>query len=208
MPDPSPLPSEPLPFHELLGLEIVSTTPGNTELRLTVDERHLRDNAIVHGGASARCSTPASGWRPAVSPPRRTGWSRHSSTSTSCDRRWWGCRRPRRGPACGQVERRGPGGCAQRPRQARRDRHRDAADSRLAAWTSTMTRTLTGQRLDRRAVLSRSGRWLAAATLSGVSVSACFAESVAYSFRVSTSGDVSTAPYCRPCVCLPGPYGR
>ena len=45
-----PLPSEPLPFHELLGLEIVSTTSGNTELRLTVDERHLRDNAIVHGG--------------------------------------------------------------------------------------------------------------------------------------------------------------
>jgi uncharacterized protein (TIGR00369 family) len=42
-----------LPFHELLGLEVVTRSGGVVELRLAVEERHLRDNGIVHGGVFA-----------------------------------------------------------------------------------------------------------------------------------------------------------
>ena len=42
-----------LPFHDLIGLEVVQQTSGRTVLRLEVDERHLRDNGIVHGGVFA-----------------------------------------------------------------------------------------------------------------------------------------------------------
>jgi acyl-CoA thioesterase len=60
----------PLPFHDLIGLEIVVASAGGSELRLVVDERHLRDAGIVHGGLfatlldagvglAARSSSPA-----------------------------------------------------------------------------------------------------------------------------------------------------
>lgn len=42
-----------LPYHDLLGLEVVTRSGGQAELRLKVDERHLRDNGIVHGGVFA-----------------------------------------------------------------------------------------------------------------------------------------------------------
>lgn len=42
-----------LPYHDLLGLAVVSAAAGRSELRLTVDERHLRDSGIVHGGLFA-----------------------------------------------------------------------------------------------------------------------------------------------------------
>lgn len=42
-----------MPFHEHLGLEIVADDDGRTQLRLVVDERHLRDGGIVHGGLFA-----------------------------------------------------------------------------------------------------------------------------------------------------------
>ena len=44
---------EPFPLHDLLGLEVIGRESGRSELRLTVDERHLRDSGIVHGGVFA-----------------------------------------------------------------------------------------------------------------------------------------------------------
>jgi acyl-CoA thioesterase len=59
-----------LPFHELIDLQVVSAASGESELRLRVDDRHLRDSGIVHGGLfatlldagiglAARSSSPA-----------------------------------------------------------------------------------------------------------------------------------------------------
>ncbi|MFV0445962.1 MAG: PaaI family thioesterase, partial [Planctomycetaceae bacterium] len=42
-----------LPYHELIGLQARNLADGRSELHLVVDERHLRDNGIVHGGLFA-----------------------------------------------------------------------------------------------------------------------------------------------------------
>ncbi len=58
------------PYHELIGLEVATVANGQSVLRLVVDERHLRDSGIVHGGLfatlldagvglAARTSSPA-----------------------------------------------------------------------------------------------------------------------------------------------------
>lgn len=41
------------PFHELLGLEILQQTDGESELRLVIADKHLRDSGILHGGVLA-----------------------------------------------------------------------------------------------------------------------------------------------------------
>ncbi|MCA9053442.1 MAG: PaaI family thioesterase [Planctomycetaceae bacterium] len=44
---------EPFPFHDLLGLQVLLREQGRSELRLHIDDRHLRDSGIVHGGVFA-----------------------------------------------------------------------------------------------------------------------------------------------------------
>jgi acyl-CoA thioesterase len=42
-----------VPFHQLLGIEIVSLDDGLARLRLRIEEKHLRVGGIVHGGVIA-----------------------------------------------------------------------------------------------------------------------------------------------------------
>lgn len=42
-----------VPFHKLLGIEIVSMEVGVARLRLQVQDKHLRMGGIVHGGLIA-----------------------------------------------------------------------------------------------------------------------------------------------------------
>lgn len=41
------------PYHDLLGLEVLQAEGGRSRLQMQVDDRHLRDSQIVHGGVLA-----------------------------------------------------------------------------------------------------------------------------------------------------------